>query len=170
MIPQASRLAEEDKQKKTHTHTGLYPQAMIHRDTGEWVSSSEGPLTLSPSPCHLSPCPGPFFHHPFPGWPPPWILSLQPILTGQFCGSLQSPTGDPALSLCLCIFHAPQCCHTLSKLVSRTQCRLFLSHIYPTLPPSFIHSCIHSFIRRHSIQAVCPSHIDGSLLTNFTFF
>ena len=96
---------------------------MIHRDTGEWVSSSEGPLTLSPSPCHLSPCPGPFFHHPFPGWPPPWILSLQPILTGQFCGSLRSPTGDPALSLCLCIFHAPQCCHTLSKLVSRTPAR-----------------------------------------------
>ena len=105
VIPQASRLAEEDKQKKTHTHTGLYPQAMIHRDTGEWVSSSEGPLTLSPSPCHLSPCPGPFFHHPFPGWPPPWILSLQPILTGQFCGSLQKSESDFFPVMCLYVIY-----------------------------------------------------------------
>ena len=144
---------------------------MTHRDTAERVSSSKGPPTLSPSPRHLSPCPGPFFHHPRPGWPPPWILSLQPILTGQFCGSLRSPTGDPALPLLMYLPWLPSALTLLeSELVCRTQCRLFLSHVYPTLPPPFIHSCIYSFIRRHSIQAVCPSHTYRPLLTNFTFF
>lgn len=39
-----------------------------------------------------------------------------------------------------------------SKLVSRPNCGPSLSHIYPTYYLLFIHSCIHSFIRRHSIS------------------